>query len=237
MRRLLFMSDYDSTLTIENDGARLFNYFIEQGWVNNKQQQLRRDSVMWYREGKISYNDMIMVYGDLVADVWRGRTVKDVYQVVRDYYTKNSKLFPTVKKTFEQLQRLGFERFILSGSVQELIGLAATELSAMSHGSYIDSKDGVYSGRAYFLNSQRKGKVAAGLASGAWSIGVGDSVGDLGMLRKVDVAIVWNAKDPELKMRITGPQLVLEASPDTCTFYDVVMSGVGVLNSKFNQHP
>jgi len=188
---------YDGYLTTN------FNHFlVHSGYAHDCPSEPVGKLEAEFAAGTIGYEEASKRVTALTANLLRDQKVSTVQAWQDAFATEHTYIYPWVASVFELLKSRGFEITLISAAVQPALESIAKALNASAwHSTQLEIVDGVYSGRALeLLNYQAKHTLLKTLINNnAFSLGMGDSSGDIDMLGGVTYPILYNPKTPELR--------------------------------------
>ena len=160
-----------------------------------------------YHSRKLSYNEAVDEIGDVVSDVVRDQTVGEMEEVVDELIGDSKEQFEEwFFPVYELLRSNEFKTILISGSNDIIISKVARIIGEdiEYYCTQLEKKNGVYTGNNFgHMNGLKKKEVIESFESKGddiFSIGFGDSPGDIPMLESVDRAFVFYQTDhPEME--------------------------------------
>lgn len=160
-----------------------------------------------YLDKKISYNEAVDLIGNIISNVVKGQTVEEMEKVVGELMGDSKEQFEDwFFPVYELLKSNGFKSILVSGSNEIIIAKVAQIIGddIEYYCTELEKKEGVYTGRNFgHMNGLKKKEVVEkfeNIGEDIFSIGFGDSPGDIPMLESVDKAFVFYQTDhPEME--------------------------------------
>lgn len=201
MSRPFAVFDIDGTLIRWQLYHALADELVQRGRLDTKQfQKVRVARMAWKKraEGE-SFDKYEQELIDLVNVGITGIRVEDLRQacqsVIEEY---KDQVYIYTRDLIRDLKAKNYLLFAISASQAEIVGLLAKYYGFDDYGGSIyETKDGLFTGRIDVLRQERKPEylkelVAKHGASWYGSIAVGDSEGDIPMLKVVKQPIAFN---------------------------------------------
>lgn len=160
-----------------------------------------------YHSRKLSYNEAVDKIGDVISDMVRDQTVEEMEKIVDELIGDGKEQFEEwFFPVYELLRSNDFKTILISGSNEIIISKVARIIGddIEYYSTKLEKKDGVYTGKNFgHMNGLKKKEVVETFVSKGddiFSIGFGDSPGDIPMLESVDKAFVFYQTDhPEME--------------------------------------
>lgn len=200
MKNIAFI-DFDGTLSSGYISMEFLDAVYKKGLYDKKQYKLQMDMLKQLNEGSLGYDEWCQKWGEVWAEGLKGVKADAVEKEAFDFFNKfKSKIHESSYTLISLLKKEGFHTTIVSVGASEVIDLAAKELKVDTCYATRLEVDDVYTGNILTKQHVPGGKietVESLLGSGKYlrSVAIGDSVGDIGMLEKAEIAIALNASD------------------------------------------
>jgi HAD superfamily hydrolase (TIGR01490 family) len=201
MKKYAFF-DVDKTIYKGYTESSFFEYVDENNLFNIKP-KIKLDGIKEkYYSRKITYDETVQLIVQLMSDLVKGQSINEVDEVI-DMLINNEKeqfeewFFPTHKI----LKEKGFQIVLVSGSNEMIIGKLAEIIGkdTLYFATKYHTKDGYYTGNhEIHMNGIEKKKHIQNLIDqhdSTYTIGFGDSPGDIPMLEIVDKAFVFSQEE------------------------------------------
>jgi HAD superfamily phosphoserine phosphatase-like hydrolase len=199
--------DVDKTIYKGYSENALMKYIDDNNMFGKKPlAELKRIDGL-YQSRKLSYNEAVDEIGDIISYVVRDQTVEEMEKVVDELIGDSKDQFEDwFFPVYELLKSNGFKTILVSGSnniiINKLSKIIGDDIEYYC--TELEKKNGVYTGRDFgHMNGLKKKEVIETFESKGediFSIGFGDSPGDIPMLESVDRAFVFYQTDhPEME--------------------------------------
>lgn len=182
---------FDLDKTVFNGSSMqkfLFGYLIPQKKIKLFDLLEALLLVFRYATRLISHNNASKKTIDITARVLKGRSVAEVAEWQKDFFTENH-FYSHIPKLFKYLEKNGYEIYIVSASILPVVQACADTLGVKSIASELVVVNGRYTGTIKHLMNEDEKAVAVSALIGEkknYSLGFGDSTGDLSMLTVVE---------------------------------------------------
>lgn len=189
--------DYDNTLS-EGFALPEICMMMEKRNLGNKGFNVNWKKMLTeYENGTLPYNDMVIKSSTVIADFLNEMQTKDFMKFVREEYDFLGKIYDWVPDLFEQLKNNGWLIAVISGATSEFLEVVQETLDYdFFWGTNLEKNAGSFTKKfQVIMNNLEKARVIKELKKNiSFSIGIGDSEGDLEFLKIVDKAFVYNPK-------------------------------------------
>ena len=203
MKKYAFF-DVDYTLYDGYTAIDFQKYVLDTGFCDASFKGKQDEIFQKYKAGEITYTQGARAALDLQAETLKGKRVDDVAKQCENFIEMGHKIYPFVKELFTYLKMEGFTIVLISGSYIQIIEVIAKLLGAdLCFASELDSVDNHYSGTVKrMMNDEEKSIQLQSVLKDhldIFSLGFGDTTGDIFMLSKVDKAFVVNPHQEEMQ--------------------------------------
>jgi len=211
--------DVDYTLYDGYSAIDFQHYVLDTGFCDKSYNGKQEKIYQQYKNGEITYTQGARAALDLQAETLTGKNVQDVAEQCKNFIESGHKIYPFVKELFSYLKKEGFTIVLISGSYIQIIEVIAKLLGAdLCFASELDIVNNHYSGTVKrMMNDEEKSiQLQAVLKdhSDIFSLGFGDTTGDIFMLSEVDKAFVVNPHQEEMQ-KISQEKGWSIVTPDT----------------------
>lgn len=202
MKKYAFL-DFDGTLYNGfsiNDFIKFLADKNKYDWAFDEE----KDILSSYQSKTLSYEDATNRIFQLCGKVLKGKQVSGVKEVAREFWSTNNKIFPWAKEVIDILKNKDFVVYLASAAITVNVESAAEILGIDKFfSSEFTIVDGIYSGDIKdILHSHLKEKkivdIVSSISPKPFTIGIGDSTGDVGMLSLMDKAFIVNPHQEEI---------------------------------------
>jgi HAD superfamily hydrolase (TIGR01490 family) len=203
MKKFAFF-DVDYTLYDGYTAIDFQQYLLDTGFCdasfNGKQEEIFKK----YKAGEITYTQGARAAIELQAETLKGKGVDEVAKQCENFIEAGHKIYPFAEELFSYLKKEGFTIVLISGSCIQIIEVIAKLLGAdLCFASELNIIDNAYSGTVKrMMNDEEKSIQLQSVLkdhSDIFSLGFGDTTGDIFMLSEVDTAFVVNPHQEEMQ--------------------------------------
>jgi len=188
--------DLDKTVY---DGASmqsfLFEYLIPQRKISFLVLIEALILIFRYKFKLISHNQASKQTISISAKVMAGKTIDELKSWQENFFTID-RMYSHIPKLFSMLKKKGYDIYLISASIEPIVTACADVLNVKSFSSNLVINNNVYTGVIdKLMNQEEKSKVVDMLMKNSkekvYSLGFGDSSGDLAMLKRVDKGFLF----------------------------------------------
>ncbi|MBI2121223.1 MAG: haloacid dehalogenase-like hydrolase [Candidatus Wildermuthbacteria bacterium] len=200
--------DVDQTMLEGFSGSDMCSHFEKIGVFPKGYTEWDTAMVERYKRGEVSYHDISLQVLERLTSYFKGRTTREVSDLMNQYAgLVTHKIFPWVYPVIEALKNKNFGVALISASTDPFVQILSRHIGAdYVAASAPEIQNGAYTGTlSRFLNGTEK--VAAiekiiGAEHPEYTIGFGDSTGDIPMLERVTYAF-WHEPEQEEVLAMT----------------------------------
>lgn len=203
MKKLAFF-DLDNTLYKGFSAQDFVDLLIRKGYVSEDHQRQLSYLAQQYQSGKVSYTELTNRGIQLIADILAGSSVAEILKLKEEFLGKQDKFYPFVPDLLALLKEANFQIYLVSGGASPAIQMLAETLEIEDYfASEFEIAADSYTGTVtQILNHDAKQTLVEDILNShtgdIFSLGFGDSTGDVEMLSAVDHAFVINPHQPEM---------------------------------------
>lgn len=220
MEKLAFF-DLDDTLYNGASPIDFNNFLVSEGICPESLIEKVNTAISDYRSGTRSYAETVETILGATAEHLKGHSVEKIKGVAQRFKESHHKLFEYALKLIPLLSDKGFRCIVVSGSSLPVVSALTSDLPIDTiFATEFEERDGIYTGSlAQLMDGAEKEKALKSLfseAEAAFSLGFGDSTGDIDMLSIADHAFVLSPKQEEMRTlseergwTVTDPENIL----------------------------
>ncbi|MCB9812964.1 MAG: HAD-IB family hydrolase [Pseudomonadales bacterium] len=195
MKKIAF---FDLDKTIYNGSSMesfLFEYLIPNRKIRFIELIETFVLIFRYKFRLISHNQASKKTIEMSAKVLAGKSVSEVDSWLHNFFTKK-RTYSYVSKLFFLLEQKNYEIFIISASIEPVVSAFANIFGVKSYSSNLFVNDNLFTGRIkQLMNEGEKAKIVKKISNNSktqvFSIGFGDSSGDIEMLKAVNYGFLF----------------------------------------------
>lgn len=214
--------DLDGTLYNGLSTLDFYHLMINNGLADNKLLQQNNELQAKYDAGLLSYHQTAKAVVSLAMGLLKDLSRKQILDLEDEFIKVSLKFYPYTRALINLLHQNGFFCYIVSAATFPPVEAIGRELHMPFFASTGVMKDHTYTGEMkLFLNGEAKRKkiheVLAQAGQPTFSLGFGDSTGDLPLLESADKAFVINPHQEEMKQLskrrkyiLTSPERVIK---------------------------
>ncbi|MBI5064789.1 HAD family phosphatase [Candidatus Woesearchaeota archaeon] len=204
MNDKIVFSDFYGTLSKGRISSEFLDFLYERKLYHEDFYPVQKSLVKRYNEGNISYNDYMLIWGELWAGGLKGRNSEDITSAAKEFYPSfKDSIYPFAFEVMQIFKEKNHELVLVSAGAHEVVSLAAKDLGMDGLlATKCEIKKGKYTGDIITKLHLPKGKedaitdyVHKNKLSLSNSLAMGDSEHDKCMLEVVPHQIVINPTD------------------------------------------
>jgi HAD superfamily phosphoserine phosphatase-like hydrolase len=170
----------------------IYDALAKEGVILNSNNEKMQNVLYTYAAGEIDYATFVGNTLAVGAESLDGSSVEEAAEVAAGFFTSNSHhWYSYVRPLIERLKFADFKIVLITAEPDFIAqGIVRALDLTSSSSSKFDFSDGIFNGTVHLaLGKSEKAKVVDSLlTTSSYSIGFGDSEGDIGMLEMVDQA-------------------------------------------------
>jgi HAD superfamily hydrolase (TIGR01490 family) len=202
MKKAAFF-DVDYTLYNGYLASNLTRFLTEKGYADKALIQKELKIQDEYALGEIDYREAARRALQLNADAIKGKTPSEVAAWLKEFSANYNFIYPWAFDLMKLLRQKDYEIYLISAALEPCVKVIADALAVEKYyGTTTSAQGGVYDGELeLILNFEEKHNLLQRLLAETKHekhVGFGDSVGDVDMLKAMDMAVVYNPKSQGL---------------------------------------
>lgn len=198
--------DLDGTLSKGYISMGFLDYLYKKGLYDPKEYDHQMKILKDYKEKRMSYDDWVNDWALTWARGIKGQKESDIKNAAKDFFkTFKAHIYPQAQDISSLLKRNGYELFVISAGVYEVVDLARRYLGMhKTIATRCEVEDGKYTGKLITNVHTKTGKgehidkMIRDKNNVRPAYVFGDSPGDISMLNKAETPVALNPH-PELE--------------------------------------
>lgn len=196
--------DVDKTIYPGYTANDFIEIAVETGLCKKEMKNRMESIVEALQTGRLNYHNASQEIMNLLGEIVEKKTENEVNKTI-DKLFEQKDLIEWFPPLYKKLKDEGYETYFVSGGASFLIRRLAEridkEITVLSTEYILDSEGKYIRQISSILNGEAKAvKLRGILGESTYSIGFGDSIGDIPMLKEVDQGYLYNPNEKLLEV-------------------------------------